>query len=333
MSLVKVALILPYFQRERGLLSRALKSVINQRTTLNWNIHAIIVDDESPLPPEEDLKHVILPSWLTIDIVRRQNGGPGKARNTGLDLVENEDFVAFLDTDDVWMPDHLCNSIHMLGQGSYDFYFSDSQTTDSQTLFHSTGFPWPDVPSRPLRERDDHAFAIDAPHAVPVLCRKYVCHTSSVVFRNTPSLAKQRFDVDLRIAGEDHLMWLDLAAVSRSVCFSTTLGSERGHGVDVFRSITSSDRLAWFKRHCVGVLKHQKILTRFSLDAATSCQVKAEQTFHSFEAFRAIARPSGWRILLDKEARLLLRRIFPHPWVQILRHIQTWRSVRRADLA
>lgn len=327
-----MALILPYFQRERGLLMRALKSVADQQTTLQWNVRAIIVDDESPVSPEEDLKEIVLPPWLTTEVVRRENGGPGKARNTGLDAVGEADFVAFLDTDDTWARDHLSKAIQALEAEDSDFYFSDSRTTESETVFQLTGFPWPDVPIRALQRGHHHVFAIDAADTVSVLSRSYVCHTSSVIFRNTYRLAEQRFDADLRLAGEDHLMWLDLASVSRSVCFSTTLGNERGHGVDVFRSIAYSDRLTWFKRHCTGVLKYKKILARFSLDAVASYQVKTEQTLHSFEAFRAIMRPSGWRILRDKEARTLLRCTFPYPWIQTLIHIQTWRTVRRADL-
>ena len=191
MRSLEVALILPYFQREPGLLARALKSVVNQEPTLDWKVRAIIVDDESPLSPEEDLKEIAVPSWLTIDVVRRKNGGPGSARNSGLDAAGNADFVAFLDTDDVWASDHLFTAIQILEEEGGDFYFSDSQTTELETVFQFTGFPWPDVIGRVLENRHNDVFAIEADSAVSVLSRNYVCHTSSIVFRNTPRLAKK----------------------------------------------------------------------------------------------------------------------------------------------
>ena len=58
-------------------------------------------------------------------VIKQPNGGPGKARNTGLDAVRSgTKYVAFLDSDDEWFEHHLDDAQFALERG-FDFYFSD----------------------------------------------------------------------------------------------------------------------------------------------------------------------------------------------------------------
>jgi glycosyltransferase involved in cell wall biosynthesis len=69
------------------------------------DFECIVVDDGSG--DGEELKAVVEPlNDPRFRYVRRENGGGGAARNTGIDEAKG-DFVAFLDSDDRWLPDKL----------------------------------------------------------------------------------------------------------------------------------------------------------------------------------------------------------------------------------
>jgi len=78
-------------------LDAALRSVLAQTFA---DFECIVVDDASPEPPAvPDDQRVRL-------VVRPVNGGPAAARNTGIEAATGR-YVAFLDDDDIWLPDRL----------------------------------------------------------------------------------------------------------------------------------------------------------------------------------------------------------------------------------
>jgi glycosyltransferase involved in cell wall biosynthesis len=75
----------------------AIRSVLAQTFT---DYECIVVDDASSQAPE-------LPDDPRLRlIVRSVNGGPGATRNTGIDAATGT-YLAFLDDDDIWLPDRL----------------------------------------------------------------------------------------------------------------------------------------------------------------------------------------------------------------------------------
>src|SRR5690349_4355005 len=99
-----VAVIIPYYQRERGILTRAIRAVLQQK---NARPQIIIVDDESPVPAGDELREFGAPR-PDITIIKQKNSGPSAARNTGLDAVKADiEWIALLDSDDIWVADHL----------------------------------------------------------------------------------------------------------------------------------------------------------------------------------------------------------------------------------
>lgn len=96
MSSPRFSVIIPTHNRSR-LLAEAVESVLSQTV---GDLECIVVDDASPSAPE-------LPPDPRVRLVRRPvNGGPAATRNNGLD-VANGMFIAFLDDDDVWIPERL----------------------------------------------------------------------------------------------------------------------------------------------------------------------------------------------------------------------------------
>ena len=95
------SVVIPAYDRAQ-LLGDALRSVLSQ-TEQDFEI--IVVDDGSHDDPRSVVASFDDPR---IRFIRRENGGGGAARNTGIDAATGR-FVAFLDSDDVFLPHHLAS--------------------------------------------------------------------------------------------------------------------------------------------------------------------------------------------------------------------------------
>jgi len=95
-----VSVILPTYNRTRTL-GAAMTSVLAQSCA---NLELIVIDDAS----NEDIEAVVNGfADARIRYIRRErNGGAGAARNTGLAAAKGR-FVAFQDSDDIWLPAKL----------------------------------------------------------------------------------------------------------------------------------------------------------------------------------------------------------------------------------
>ena len=132
----ETTVIVPFYQQDTGILTRCLDCIFAQSTQ---DLTVIVVDDASPLSAQPEVDGRLAEERRRIKVVMQKNGGPGSARNTGLDHVGPDTlFIAFMDSDDVWTGDHLAKAIAGLSAG-YDFYFSDyTWPTKSSTRFKQT---------------------------------------------------------------------------------------------------------------------------------------------------------------------------------------------------
>lgn len=233
--MTRAAVIIPYYQREAGLLRRALESVAAQAGDFDVTVH--LVDDGSPAPAAAELDGFTAPPNLRIDHVRTANRGAPAARNTALDRVSPQaDLVAFLDSDDVWAPGHLARAAQALERG-FDVYFADHARTEGVTSYFETigATPLLQGPGvRPLRD-DPTLLDLSGADVFGLLLRHYLAQTSATAYRRglAPEL---RFEEGLRTAGEDHLFWLHLAQASPRFCASTRIGATCGRGVSIYYS-------------------------------------------------------------------------------------------------
>ena len=94
-----ITVIIPYYQRTPGILAKALASIAAQQDS-PLPVHVIVVDDASPVPAAAEIADIEGPPY-TLQVIVQPNGGPGAARNTGLDNAPKETkYIAFLDSDD-----------------------------------------------------------------------------------------------------------------------------------------------------------------------------------------------------------------------------------------
>ena len=93
------SVVIPVYNRA-ALLGRALRSVLAQSER---DFEIVVVDDGSADNPSRAVEELADPR---IVFVRQENRGGGAARNTGIDKARGR-FIAFLDSDDVFLPHHL----------------------------------------------------------------------------------------------------------------------------------------------------------------------------------------------------------------------------------
>lgn len=96
--LTPVSVVIPTYNRA-WLLGRAIDSVLAQTFQ---SFEVLVVDDGST----DDTAAVVQAYGERVRYVRQENAGVAAARNTGVRLAHHE-LIAFLDSDDVWLPRKL----------------------------------------------------------------------------------------------------------------------------------------------------------------------------------------------------------------------------------
>jgi succinoglycan biosynthesis protein ExoW len=235
---VKIAVVIPFYQRDPGVLSRALASVYAQDLAEGAELDVIIVNDDSPLDPAGDIASAgAAPNGISVRVIHRANGGPGASRNTGFEAATDADAIALIDSDDIWAKHHIGDAMTALEAGA-DAYFSDHLAADGLPYLARTDFLASIKNSRaPTLAAPDGMIAMAGADIADYSTREYLAHTSSIVYRNRfPGL---RMSELLRSAGEDHLFFIDLALAAGTICFSLERDVELGEGVNIYARSTS----------------------------------------------------------------------------------------------
>ncbi|MSQ66849.1 MAG: glycosyltransferase family 2 protein [Gammaproteobacteria bacterium] len=225
-----ITVVIPYFQRSPGILAKALASIAAQEGC-PLPIQVIVVDDASPAPVAAELAGSgAMPH--PVRVITQANGGPGAARNTGLDHAPpGTRYLAFLDSDDEWMPDHLARAVAALACG-YDFFFADHYQLDQASGAFARGgrLELERHPLLPTVQADLHAYAGDM---LDQTIRGNLIGTSTVVY-HFERFAAQRFQVEFANAGEDYLFWMALMVQGALSAFSTHTAARYGKGVNIY---------------------------------------------------------------------------------------------------
>lgn len=101
----KVSVIIPFY-RNTEWLDAAINSVLNQTYD---NFEIILVNDGS----QENINQILEKHGSYIKYLYQKNKGAGSARNLGLSFASG-DYIAFLDSDDIWLPNKLENQISFM---------------------------------------------------------------------------------------------------------------------------------------------------------------------------------------------------------------------------
>ncbi|MCJ8517473.1 succinoglycan biosynthesis protein ExoW [Pseudorhizobium tarimense] len=224
--------IIPFYQREAGILRRALDSIFSQ-TLQDFDV--LVVDDESPVPAENELEPLDANARSRITVLKQANAGPGGARNTGLDNVPaSTRLVAFLDSDDLWLPDHLNNAQEFMTRFDGDCYW-DSMQASSEFYYH---FGMAELEAKEGGKRlSDAPLVIEMPDLASVMLKNWSFLHLSCMVLGRDLFEKIRFDAALRLAAEDVLFFCDCIMASKRTLLCDEAGAVRGLGLNIFHSI------------------------------------------------------------------------------------------------
>ena len=231
MNTPTIAVIIPFFQREAGILAKALTSIAAQNYP-NDALYVIVVDDCSPIPIATELKTCPPPSGLRVKTVQQpKNSGPNEARNAGLENLEpGTQLVAYLDSDDEWVGDHLRRAVKALASG-YSAYFANLfHLGDTINEFEKAKRVQPEEHLIVANDESLRAYQGDMVHQIA---------TANIIFMpslviDVAALGKARFPQAHRHGGGDYLYWMDLIQHGAKFVFSTEPEVRCGSGINMW---------------------------------------------------------------------------------------------------
>jgi len=185
-----VSIVIPTFNRSADL-RRALQSVQDQ-TWDRWE--AVVVDNHSSDDTEDMVARI---NNRRIRFLKIHNKGViGKSRNVGIADAQGE-YVAFLDSDDWWMPRKLELSVAALEAGA-------------DVVYHDLYLMRP--PGRRVRLRRARTWTVASPVFNDLLENGNALTNSSVVIRRPLLLDIQGYSEEADVVGwEDYDCWLRLS--------------------------------------------------------------------------------------------------------------------------
>lgn len=167
-----VSVIIPTFNRADRVVE-AIKSV--QRQTYP-HMQIIVVDDGST----DDTKKRVQ-EFENVEYFYQENQRQGAARNYGLSKAKG-DYIATLDSDDVWNENFLTNSIECLEKQNLDFVFSNWKTKKTGKLF-SSAWELSKIWQEYTRKSDEDWFLIDDKEVRHLFIRTCPAPSSALLIR------------------------------------------------------------------------------------------------------------------------------------------------------
>ena len=184
-----MSVIIPAYQSAMYI-GAAVESVLTQTFE---HFELFVINDGSP--DTEELERVLDPYPDRILYFKQENRGPAGARNVAI-LKARGQYVAFLDSDDMWMPESRQQMMALKEDPSLDLIYADA------LVFHGSS-------------QLGQTFMEGNPSQGPVtfeslICEKCVVITSCVLARRQALIDAGLFDESF-LRSEDYDLWLRLA--------------------------------------------------------------------------------------------------------------------------
>ncbi len=179
----KISIIIPFFNRIPTLIE-ALNSVLFQSYT---NIEVLLIDDGST----DDITPLRIFKDSRLRYVYQEHNGVSAARNLGISLSSGE-YIAFLDSDDIFLPGKLEKQINFMK--THELYFSH------------TSYQRMDMQGKPMEIINSGCFS---GKVFPRILSGCGIATPTVMIRKE-ILSNRKFKETIAI-GEDICLWIDIA--------------------------------------------------------------------------------------------------------------------------
>jgi glycosyltransferase involved in cell wall biosynthesis len=198
----KVSIIIPSF-KTAGMIAACLDSAFRQTYS---DFEAVVVNDGSPDTPE--LEKVLQPYLDRIVYIKQENKRCAGARNNAIRNARGE-FVAFLDSDDTWMPDHLASQMQL---------FADDPSLD---LVYCDGILMLDAEERKFMDKNPSSGEATFEALIVERCQIPI---STVVARKRTIVDAGLFDEKLARC-DDYDMWVRSAFIGAKIGYTRKLGA------------------------------------------------------------------------------------------------------------
>jgi len=208
-----VTIVLPTYNRA-AFLPAAFESVLNQSFT-NWRL--VVIDDGST-----DTTAAVVAAFRSrfegrLQFVQQPNAGAYAARNRGVDEATGQ-YIAFFDSDDLWLPHHLSRCVEALdNHPDLDWVFGACRQVDHATgtviepsTFYVGGRPRPFLGLRTRRDHDLRIIDDSATLECQILHGLYCGLQNSVIRRRV--FEGRRFDARSRVV-DDEMFVIRMLAV------------------------------------------------------------------------------------------------------------------------
>ncbi|GGC06823.1 glycosyl transferase [Marinobacterium zhoushanense] len=132
-----VTVIMPAFNVEKYI-KEAIKSVLDQSYN---NFELIVIDDCSSDSTYELVKALEACDSRIKGVQLKENSGAAVARNKGVELASGR-YIAFLDSDDIWLPHKLETQVAFMVDNGYPFTFSAyERVSEKGQMLGNVGVP------------------------------------------------------------------------------------------------------------------------------------------------------------------------------------------------
>jgi glycosyltransferase involved in cell wall biosynthesis len=185
----RVSVVIPAYNAA-PFLRETLDSVMSQTCR---DFEVVVVDDGSI----DDTAGIAESYGARVRVIRTPNRGVARARNTGIEEAKGE-FVAFLDSDDLWRPDKLARQLAVVGAESR-FVYSDTVSFGIEAMADLRMSDGKKIPSGDI---------------LGALVEDNFIATSTVLLDRRIALQAGGFNADLAV-GEDWYLWLQVARLTR----------------------------------------------------------------------------------------------------------------------
>ena len=185
----RVSVVIPAYN-SAGTICETLDSVIGQK----FREHEIIIVNDGS-PDTLQFERAIRTRLEDIIYIRQRNAGAGVARNTAISHARGE-IIAFLDADDVWLPDFLASQLVFLERHKYDMVYADALLFGMRSAYRKTFMET--APSEGEANFDS------------ILDLRCNVITSGTMVRKQALIDAGMFEVE-RVRAHDFHLWLRLA--------------------------------------------------------------------------------------------------------------------------
>ena len=189
-----VSVVITTYKRDNRYVEEALGSVLAQTYP---NIEGVVVDDNGCSNEFSTAVELLCARYSSVRYLRNEeNSGAQRARNAGIS-ASSGDFIAFLDDDDIWMPEKIEKQMALFGDPDVGMVYCDGWSFNDGDMENVWEF------------REASLFDIPISHELE-LFNDYIGSTSQALVRRECFDCVGLFDPDMP-ARQDYEMWLRIS--------------------------------------------------------------------------------------------------------------------------